>query len=67
MTYIKSLKNKDCNDAIKRVFKKIDITEINKFIDEIPCMLDSRKEFYKKIINYRYLIIEDVYDKLIIS
>ena len=33
MTYIKQMKNEECNKAVKRVYSKIDINEINKFID----------------------------------
>lgn len=64
ITFIKSMKNDECNEAIYRVFKKINIEEINKFIDEIPSMSDVRKQFYKKIIKLRYDIIKEVYDKL---
>lgn len=64
ITYIKSMKGEECNEAIYRVFKKINIEEINKFIDEIPSMSDIRKQFYKKIIKLRYDIIKEVYDKL---
>ena len=64
MTYIKSTKNEECNNAINRVFKKINIVQIDKFIDEIPCMTTVRKEFYKKIIYYRYEILKSVYNKL---
>ena len=46
------------------MFVEINIDEFNSFIDEIPCMSDIRKEFYKKIIRIRYDIIKDVYDKL---
>lgn len=67
MTYIKSMKNEECNNAINRVFKKINIVQINKFIDEIPCISVARKEFYKKIIYYRYEILQSVYNKLNIS
>ena len=35
MTYIKSLKNEECNSAIKRIFKKISIEKIDNFINEI--------------------------------
>lgn len=62
MTYIKSMKNEDCNDAIYRVFTKINMEEINKFIDEIFCMSDVRKDFYKSIISLRYEIIKGVYN-----
>lgn len=64
MTYIKSTKNEECNHAINRIFEKININEINHFIDTIPCILTVRKEFYKKIINYRYEILKSVYNKL---
>lgn len=64
MTYIKECKNEECNKAILRVFKNIKIDEINKFIDGISCMSNERKEFYKKIINTRYKIIKEVYNKI---
>ena len=61
MTYIKQMKNEECNNAIKRLFTSINIDEIKKFIDSIKCISDVRKEFYKKIIEQRYEIIEMVY------
>ena len=64
ITYIKSVKNEECNKAIKRLFEKIDISKINKFISEVSCMSSARKDFYKKIINYRYEIIKQVYNRL---
>lgn len=64
MTFIKSKKNEDCNNAIKRVFGKIDIDKINKLIDDISCISIIRKEFYKKIIAYRFEIIKCVYNEL---
>lgn len=64
MTYVKSRKNEECNNAICRMFAKINIDEINRFIDEIPCMSDIRKEFYKKIIMVRYEILKEVYKKI---
>lgn len=63
-TYIKNRNNKDCTDALKRMFKKIDIDKINKLIDDITCISKVRKNFYKKIIYYRYEIIKDVYNEL---
>lgn len=64
ITYIKSMKNEECNKAIFRMFGKIDINEINRFIDEILYMSGIRKQFYKNIIKLRYDIIKEVYDKL---
>lgn len=64
ITYIKGKKNEECNKAICRIFKKINIDEINKFIDQIPYMSGIRKQFYKNIIKLRYDIIKEVYDKI---
>ncbi len=63
MTYIRDTKNKECHKAIVRVFKNINITQINNFIDEVLCMSNNRKKFYKNIINIRYKIIEEVYSQ----
>ena len=64
MSYIKSMSNKDVNNAIKRVFKNIDIDKINNFITNIEGITDIRKNFYKELINGRYYIVKDVYNKL---
>ena len=64
MTFIKEMKNKDCNNALRRVFKNIDIHEINNFIDNIECISNYRKNFYKTIINIRYSILKNTYEKL---
>ena len=61
ITYIKQMKNEECNSAIKRLFNYINIEKIKKFIDEIDCMTKERKDFYKKIIEIRYEYIEKVY------
>ena len=63
MTYIKQMKNNECNAAIKRVFKKIDIIKIEDFINSIEGMTNIRKEFYKNIIEQRYEIIKNVYER----
>lgn len=64
MTYIKQMKNEECNKSIVRNFDKINIEKINEFIDKIECMSEIRKEFYRKIIKMRYEIIKEVYSKL---
>ena len=66
MTFIKSLKNEDCNKAILRVFEKINLDKINKFIDNISCMTSNRKDFYKEIIYLRYKILEETINKKIL-
>lgn len=64
MTYIRNTKNEECHKAIIRVFKDINIIKINNFIDGVSCMSNIRKEFYKEIINIRYKIIEECYNKI---
>ena len=64
MRYIKDAKNEECNKAIIRVFKNIDITKIDSFIDKISCMSNIRKEFYKKLIHIRYQMLKEVNHKI---
>lgn len=64
MTYIKQRKNEECNNAIRRIFENIKIDKINDFIENIECMSKERKEFYQELINERYNIIKNVYQKI---
>ena len=64
MTYIKQMKNEECNNAIKKLFAGINIDKIIRFIESIECMSDVRKEFYKKIIKQRYDCIKNVYENI---
>ena len=58
------MKNKECNDAIKRLFLNINMNEIKKFIDNIECISNIRKEFYKNILEQRYNILEKIYNNI---
>ena len=49
MTYMKQMKNEECNNALKRLFSNINISEICKFIDNVEYLSITRKDFYKKI------------------
>lgn len=64
MPYIESMNNSNINDALIRVFPNIDIIKINDFINSIECISDLRKNFYTRIINIRYEILRNVYEKL---
>lgn len=64
VSYLKQMKNKECNDAIKRLFLNINMNEIKKFIDNIECISNIRKEFYKNILEQRYNILEKIYVSL---
>lgn len=52
--FIINLENEDCSDALIRIYPKIDIDKINYIIDEIPCISNIRKNFYKTIIKNKY-------------
>lgn len=62
--FIKSRKDKDCNEALLRVFPNIDIVKIKEFILNIEGMSNIRKNFYISVLNGRYEILESVYAKL---
>ena len=63
--YIYSLKNPDCNEALKRLIGKIDMEKIKEEIDEMPIISDIRKEFYKVMLEKRFKeILEKSYKKL---
>ena len=64
ISFIKEMKNQECNNAIKRVFVNIHIDEIKMFIDNIEYMSSIRKAFYKKILEIRYENIKEVYEKI---
>lgn len=51
--YISSLKNPDCNAALKRISSRIDMEAIEKIIDETPGMLPVQKDFYSIMIAER--------------
>ena len=52
--FITSLKNEDCNNALIRMYDKINLNKIDKLIDEIDIISNIRKEFYKKVIEGKY-------------
>ena len=63
--YISSHQNKDCNDALIRIYPKIDMDKIYKLIDNCNELSDIRKEFYKTILDARYQqIIKEPYIQL---
>ena len=51
--FISSLENEDCNAALRRMVPQIDMSKINKIIDEIPCISDLQKRFYKTMLAER--------------
>lgn len=51
--FISSLRNKDCNAALKRIVPRIDMKKIMKLVDETPYIDDLQKEFYKTMLTER--------------
>lgn len=43
-----------CNEAIKRIVPRIDLSRINIIIDEIEGISELRKQFYKVMLEHRY-------------
>ena len=63
---INSLRFKDCNEALKRIYKRIDLDRIIKFIHIQDDLSELQKKFYIKILEHRYnQIIKSSYMKLI--
>lgn len=65
-SWISGLENEDCNQALLRIFPRIDLEKINAIIDETPYISNIRKAFYKKILKMRYeMILKVSYEMLI--
>lgn len=52
--FISGLENKECNEALLRIFPKVNMQKIYEIIDNTPYISEIRKHFYKKILNMRY-------------
>ena len=50
---ISSLKNPDCNAALKRIYARIDMGYIDRLIGETVCLEPVQKEFYQIMIRER--------------
>lgn len=51
--FISSLQNDDCNNALKRIATKINMTAVEKMINDIPCISDTAKRFYITMLRQR--------------
>ncbi len=51
--FISSLQNEDCNQALKRIAPRIDISKIDRIIDETPVISDLQRKFYRTILTER--------------
>lgn len=51
--YISSLKNPDCNAALKRIYERIDMDKINRIVEETPFLEPVQREFYQIMLKER--------------
>jgi hypothetical protein len=52
-SFISSLKNEDCNAALKRVHSRINMEQLDKIVEETPALLPVQKEFYRIMLYER--------------
>lgn len=55
--YMIKAENADCNEAVKRIYARLDMEEINHLIEETPYISDLQKAFYKRYIGARASLI----------
>ena len=55
--FLSRAENEDANEALKRIEPRIDIEQIERFIDQVTGVSDLQKEFYKVYVNARYKLI----------
>ncbi len=61
--FLSSAEYEDCNQAVKRIYGRINMDDIRAFIDDVPYISDLQKEFYKEYISARLdLIIRPAYE-----
>lgn len=51
---INSLQFEECNSALCYVMIQLDMSKVDKLIDETPLISDVQREFYKHMLNARY-------------
>lgn len=51
--YISSLKNEDCNKALKRISERIDMDKLCTLVEEAPSITELQKDFYKIMLSER--------------
>lgn len=64
-TFIAEMKNEHCNKAILRMVPYIDMNEIRNMINQTEVLHQNRKDFYNKVLEFRYnKILLPAYEKL---
>lgn len=52
--FLMSTEEPECYEALKRVVPRVNIEQINSFIEEVPYISELQKTFYKRYISARY-------------
>lgn len=55
--FLTRAENEDCNEAVKRIYGRLDMEKINHLIEATPYISDLQKAFYKRYINARISLI----------
>lgn len=55
--FLMKAENKDCNKALKKIYNRLDMEEINYFVEKTPYISHLQKEFYKRYISARISLI----------
>ena len=64
--FINSIQNTDCNNALVRIYEKIDLKLICDIVDNAPAISEIRKYFYKTMLELRFeKILKSAYEKLV--
>lgn len=62
---ISSLAYEACNNALYRIRRRIDLNQVDKFVDHMEDLSVVRRQFYKEMLDLRYeKLIEEPYRKL---
>ena len=72
LKYIETMKNEECNQALLRMFPKINLDKIKEIFDDIPLEYNNlpvlskeQRELYYKSLIYKYEnVFKPIYDKL---
>jgi hypothetical protein len=52
--FLINLENEECREALIRIVERINMDQINDFIDKVPYISELQKAFYKRYISARY-------------
>lgn len=63
--FIGSLSNRDCNNALKRIYPRMDIEVLCRIVRDTPYITSLQKDFYQLVLRARHrLILSKAYEKL---